>query len=325
MPRAIDIAQGNALLRSRDAMLGTRTERELRAMVTAGAIIRVHRGWYVDGEDWRGLWNEGRHLVRVLAVARAATGAGPVFCGVSAAVVWGLPLYRLAPKRVHVVIVGARHGRTRGSVVHHSVSVLPGDIVEVDGIRCTSLDRTVLDLACSLGPEAALSSADAALRRIAVRGQRQDEELAHAWRARIGERAATLHVPGARRARELLAFADGRAQLPGESVSRLHLRRLGFTDIGLQARVVGPAGEEYWLDFAFGGARAFGEFDGKAKYLSEELRGERTAEMVVLEEKAREDAVRGVTEWRVVRWGWDDIASAEALGARLAAFGVRPT
>lgn len=81
---------------------------------------------------------------------------------------------------------------------------------------------------------------------------------------------------------DLLAFADGRAQLPGESVSRLHLRSLGFDGIRLQSRVEGVAGEEYWLDFAFPAHRVFGEFDGRGKYVDGDFRGERSAEMVVL-------------------------------------------
>jgi hypothetical protein len=324
MPRAIDITQGSLLLHSRDDILRSSTERELRAWVATGDLKRVHRGWYVHDADWRDLWNEGRHLLEVLAAARSSTGAGLIFCGASAAVLWGLPLHRLAPKRVHVLITGARHGRTKGTMMHHSVETRADEIVEIGSIRCTSLDRTVIDIACSSSPEAALSCADAALRREAVQGQRQNEALANAWHARVGARAATMTVRGVRQARDLLAFADGRAQLPGESISRLHLRSLGFDDIRLQSKVVGVAGEEYWLDFAFPSLRVFGEFDGRAKYVDDRLRGTRTAETVVLDEKRREDNIRGVTGWRVVRWGWEDIASADALGARLAAFGVRP-
>lgn len=325
MPQRLDLARARTLLHSREHMLdGGRTERELHAMVSDGTIIRVRRGWYAHAADWNDLWNEGRHLLRVLAVVRSSGGTSPVYCGVSAAVLLGLPLYRLAPQAVHVVIQGTRHGRTRANVVHHNVEVSPNEIVEIDGIRLSSLDRTVLDLACSSTPEAALSCADAALRTVAVQGQQQDPELAERWHQRLRARAAAVSVRGIRQARSLLDFADGRAQLPGESVSRLQLRRLGFTDIELQTRVVGPRGEEYWMDFAFRGARVFGEFDGRGKYLDAQLRGDKTADSVVLEEKAREDAVRGVTGWGVVRWESEHIDTPDALGMRLRAFGLRP-
>lgn len=107
-------------------------------------------------------------------------------------------------------------------------------------------------------------------------------------------------------------------------MSRLHLHRLGFTEVDLQSRVTGPHGEEYSLDFAFRGARTFGEFDGRGKYLDPTLRTGMSAEAVVLAEKRREDAIRGVTGWRIVRWGSEDIVTSDALGARLRAFGLRP-
>ena len=225
----------------------------------------------------------------------------------------GLPLYRLAPKTVHTVILGARHGRTRAGIAQHDVAIDEADVVEVGGIRCTSPDRTVLDLACLATPEAGLSAADAALRRFAVDQHVQDPDRAEEWRARMCGRAAAVRVRGVRRARWLLAFADGRAQLPGESVSRLQLHRIGYSDLPLQVHVAGSMGEDYWLDFGFPRNRAFGEFDGKGKYLDPELRGDRTAEDVVLAEKRREDDVRGVTSWRVARWESPHIRTPDAL------------
>lgn len=325
MPRTITIPEAQGMLRTRDDLLmDGHSDREIRTLVGSGRLVRVHRGWYVDGAEWDDLWSEGRHLVRVVAVDRNATGPAPIYFGVSAAVVLGFPLYRVVPESVHTVIQGARHGRTVSNVLHHGVDVAEDEIVEIDGIRCTSAERTALDLACELRPEAALAVADAALRRFAVKGQRQDQDLACSWRARLGARAAARSSPGARQARDLIAFADGRAQLPGESVSRLHLRSLGFVDVGLQARVVGPFGEDYWMDFAFRGAKAFGEFDGKAKYRDSELRAGKSVEDVLLDEKRREDVIRGLTGWRMARWESEHISTARVLGARLHAFGIHP-
>lgn len=325
MPRNITIAEGRGLLRTRAQLQESgRSEREIRMLVQARALVRVRRGWYVDGDVWRDLWNEGRHLLEVIATHLSSDPPGPVFMLTSAGVLRGLPLYRLAPKHVHVALGGASHSKTRHGVAHHDVQLAPGEVDEVDGIRCTSLDRTVLDLACTMTEEAGVSCADAALRGLAVVGHLQNEERADEWRRELGERAARVSVRGIRRARRVIEFADGRAQLPGESVSRLQLHRLGFTNVALQTRVVGPSGEDYWLDFAFPRARRFGEFDGKGKYLHPELRGGRTAEEAVLDEKYREDAVRGVTGWGFARWGSEHIETAEQLGQRLRAFSIRP-
>lgn len=325
MPKTIDLAGARALIRTRaDLRRDGCSEREIERLVAAGILRRVRNDRYVDVEDWNGLWNEGRHLVEVVATHLNSDAPGPVFWGPSAAVLHALPLYRLAPKKVHATILGARHGRTVAGVAWHSIPVDPADIVELDGIRCTSLDRTVLDLACTTAATISLSAADAVLRRAAVSGQVQDADAAAEWSARMQERAVRSRRPGIVRARQVIAFADGRAQLPGESVSRLHLRNLGFADPELQVHVVGSGGNDYWLDFGFRRSRCFGEFDGQGKYLDDSMRNGMSAEEVVLAEKRREDDVRGVTGWRTGRWGSPDIRTVALLGAKLAAFGIRP-
>ncbi|MGN8027345.1 hypothetical protein [Microbacterium sp. 22242] len=325
MKTTIGLTQARDLLQTREELLDAgHTAREICSLVAAGRLIRVRRDRYVETAAHDDLWSEGRHLIAVMAAHLNADPPGPVFWGPSAAVLLGLPLYRLVLDAVHTVILGARHGRTRAGVALHGVGIDDADIVEVDGIRCTSLERTVLDLACTTPPGAALSAADAALRRVAVEGHRQDPERAEDWHRRMSLRAAAVRCRGVRRARWILDFADGRAQLPGESVSRLQLHRIGFTGVELQPHVIGSDGDEYWIDFGFPRNRVFGEFDGQGKYLDPELRGARTAEDAVLAEKRREDDIRGVTGWRFARWEDRHVRTADALSARLQAFGVRP-
>lgn len=325
MRKSVTIEEARRLLLARSDVLARGvSERELRAMVDNGSIVRVRRGWYVDSAEWEQLWTEGRHLMKVLAVHRESAGGGAAFCFASAAVIHGLPLYRTSTTYVHAVLGPTSRSRVKWGVARHDLTLRESDLVEVEGIRCTSLERTVFDLASRLTPEAAIAVADAALRRIAVRRHEQDHIAAAEWRDELGRRAQALSNRGIRQAREVIAFSDGRAQLPGESVSRLHLYRLGFTEVDLQSRVTGPHGEDYRLDFAFRGAQTFGEFDGRGKYLDPTLRTGMSAEAVVLAEKHREDAIRGVTGWRIVRWGSEHLVTSDALGARLGAFGLRP-
>ncbi len=129
---------------------------------------------------------------------------------------------------------------------------------------------------------------------------------------------------GVRRARWVLAHADGRAQLPGESVSRHHLLQLGFTDLRLQVRVPGPAGTDYFVDFALDQVPAWGEFDGAAKYVDPKLAAGRTPQQVLRAEKAREDWIRATTGRIVVRWGFEHLSSPRSLATRLALSGIRP-
>lgn len=129
---------------------------------------------------------------------------------------------------------------------------------------------------------------------------------------------------GIRQARRVIAFAQPAAQLPGESISRLYLSQLGFAAPRLHVRVPGPAGRDYEMDFAFDALRTFGEFDGVRKYSDPlYLRG-RTPEQALLDEKRREDWVRGTTQWRIVRWEMSHLSSARTLESRLARFGIAP-
>lgn len=313
------------LVRLRDELLATGlTDRQLRQSIDSGIFKRLHRGTYILMSDWNELWPEGKQLVTLLAVRRASPGAGPVFSHRSAAVLWGLPLYGDGrDPHVHVLIEGRRHSRTVAGVARHDLAISEHDIVERHGLRCTSLARTVFDLARTEHAEVAVCAADAALASVAVDRHVQDADAAARWRDDM-MRLAVGGLRGVRQARWVTEFADGRAQLPGESVSRLQLYRLGFSDVALQVPVVGGDDDRYFMDFGFERSRAFGEYDGEGKYLEADLRATETPADAVLAEKRREDDVRGATGWRVVRWGKAHIATADTLGARLRAFGIRP-
>lgn len=322
MRRAITLTDARRMLRARhDLLEGGMTERKLRAGLAGGAMRRIWRGWYVAESQWQSLWPEGRHLLEVVAADRSSI-AGIVAAGVSAAVLQGMPLYRHSPDRVHVVAPG--RSRSSPGIMRHEVTLDDEDIVTRGGIRCTSLERTVIDVARTTAVETGIACADAALRMMAVTGQQQDEERATAWRAQLLERSAASRERGIRQARRIIAFSDGRAQLPGESVSRFRLWQLGFRRLELQVPVPGPTGSPYWVDFAMEDAGALGEFDGEGKYLDPALLGSRTTQQALLEEKQREDWIRGVTQRPFARWADEHIATPNALGTRLAAFGIRP-
>lgn len=120
--------------------------RTLHAAVEGRQLHHVRRGWYLALRTWSELAPESRHRAEVVAADLAASGTRPVFSHASAAVLWGLPLYRLRPTRVHVTASPDRRHSTSG-ILRHEGTVAAGDVVERDGIRCTSLARTVVDLA----------------------------------------------------------------------------------------------------------------------------------------------------------------------------------
>lgn len=313
------------MLRSRrDLIEGGWTERGVRAAVAAGELRRLQPNRYVGGSAWNGLWPESRHRLEVAAAFSEMRTDHAVAAFASACAVWELPLTRFAPRAVHVLLPPGSRAPSRPGLRRHLDALDDTDVVVVGGIRCTSLERTVLDAARTLPFVSAVAVADAALRRVAMDGRSYDAAVAERWLTPIRDRAGAMRgVRGIRQARRVLDFADGRAELPGESVTRVRLSELGFTRFELQVPVPGPAGHDYEVDIGLGDAGALLEFDGQGKYTDAAMRGGRTIEQVVLAEKRREDWIRGVTQRPFVRLEDPHIATAATLGRRLAAFGIR--
>jgi len=311
------------LVRSRnDLVLNGWTDRGIAHAVQRGVLFRVRRGWYIAAEERARLWPEEQHRAHVIAVARDATG-GAVMSHTSAAVLWRLPLYRIDCVRVHMTTLPSARISSAPDVKRHVAELPRDDIAVVDGIRCTSLSRTVFDLLGGVPREAAVALADAAERQMAGRLREWDVDAVTSWRTGLERRLQNAAGSrGIRQARWVAAFSDGRAQLPGESVSRLQLHRLGFARPELQAPVPGPDGATYYVDFRFADRDAFGEFDGKDKYFDEAMRSGRTLEQVLFDEKRREDWIRGTTQSRFARWESDHILTPRTLGRRLEAFGI---
>lgn len=318
----VDAVTARSILRTRiDLRAEGWSDRHLAAAVAASTILRVRRGWYVRAEDWNVLWPQSRHLVHVVA-AHSDAQESPVFVLTSAAVVHGLPLFRSRTSRVHTAHAGARR-RSGDAVVRHDVQLASDEIVEVGGIRCTSLERTVFDLLRLASPEVALVCADAALARIGGDPRDFDRAAAECWLDEVAARVdAAATARGIRQARTLLEIADGRSEQPLEVVTKLQLRRLGFAQPRLQVTVPAPHGGSYWMDIALDEVNAFYECDGEGKYLDEATRSGRSLDEVLFAEKKREDWVRGTTGRRVVRGGSEHAVTPEALAAHLSAFGI---
>jgi hypothetical protein len=292
--------------------------RDLAAAIHRGEVARVARGVYrvtaaVETDPQRR--DDDEFLARVRAAELLAPGS-LIFAGVAAAAVWGLPRIGPWPDRVPVLSQRADGGRSNGSLKRTYVG-FPADTVTRDGIRVTTLARTVADVARTESLECAVAMADRALR-----GMPGAQGWPPTTRGAVRAELDLLgRVTGITAARGVLSFATGRAESPGESVSRVVIHRLGLTAPVLQQRFEDEAGLIGVVDFWWPQCGVVGEFDGVGKYVRDEFtRGRATAD-VVLAEKAREDRLRACGP-RVVRWGWRDLASPADLGARLRAAGV---
>jgi len=264
--------------------------RSVSRAIERGELIRVKRGAYCPRAVWDAATDPERHRLRVNAAAAAHPNA--VFSHWSAAVLHGLPLIGPWPSTVHVAADRASGGRSEVGLTRHCRGLRADEIVDLGTARATSVERTLADLSTVQPFRFAASPADYAFRA----GQTTRDAL-----------VAYLEAPfrGRSRALQVAEFADGRAETPGESLSRATMHLLGFPAPLLQVRHVTGTRAEF-TDFEWPEYGVIGEFDGLGKYLREELRGNRSVAEVVIDEKKREDRLRRSSGRTFARWGWDD-------------------
>ncbi len=312
---ALDLAA--PLLFTRDIRsIDTRTE--LDEAIRRGRLIRLRRGVYADAAHWAGLDRHDRY--RLLVTAAAEQSPHPlVFAHESAAALWRLPRLGAWPDRVHVVTERATGGRSNAAIARHAVGT-PFEYLEIDGYRVTTLPRTVIDIARSSSFAVAVATADAALRR----RDHPAEGLPGAVVTVSTLMAELAEVPlrhGRAKARAVIDFADGRADRPGESLSRVTIHVLGLPKPELQAVLYGASGRRYVVDFWWPEFDTIGEFDGHYKYTDPEFLRGRTPEQAVYDEKLREDDLRAAHRG-FARWDMRIAASPALLRDRLARAGV---
>lgn len=315
-------AKIRAMIRFRHGLNGT-GERRLRAALAAGTVIQLTRACYVRNSDWQPLYIEDRQLA--LAIAHAASSRRrPIYSHHTAAAIHGLPLLGFTSTRVHEVLAPSARVRSSQSAMRHTSPEFMDEVVEVNGLFCTSPTRTVLDLSRLARPELAVGAMDAALHLMCFSGGIGGAERQESWRESMLERVSGMRGErGARAARRVLQFADGRAESPVESLSRLQCARLGIR-VAIQVAVPSPSGGDYYADFEFLDHNAYGEVDGETKYFDDDLTGGKSARQIFRDEKAREDWIRGSQKKALYRWGSQHAGTQEQLAARLAGFGVTP-
>lgn len=255
------------------------TRSQMRTAVRRGRWTVAARG-FVTPLDLRDAdpYLERRRRISVAAAAAVLGASGQVVSGPTAAVLRGLPV-RVTPLQPGTT-VGSGANLGPGPARHvYGAALDPAECVEWFGIPVTNVARTAVDVARH-DRRGGLMVADAALR----------ERLTD-----VGSLDAALRRsagwPGVRQARDVLRVADGRAESPLESITRLALHDDGFPPPALQLRI-GP----YRVDHAWPERMLVLESDGRVKYTAEERWAEKTREQFLRREG-----------WRVERVVWRDI------------------
>lgn len=289
--------------RRRDLLAAGFAEGELRRWLRSGELVSLRRGVYLRSDSLPAD-AEARHALSVQA-ALPGLAADAVVSHVSAAVLFGLPVWNVSLARVHVTRP-RRAGARRTARLHvHAAPLDPDEVVEVGGLAVTAPARTVVDIARSLPFEQAVCMADGALQARLLTRTEVDAAL-----ARSGRR------PGTPAARRVAQFADGLSESVGESRSRVALRRAGLPVPVLQWTVDSVEGHPLGrVDFGWPDLCTVGEFDGRIKY-GRLLRPGQDPGDAVFEEKLREDAIRA-EGLAMVRWCWSDLTAFAPVADRL--------
>lgn len=262
-----------------DARRAGLTEDQVLGRVTRGEWQRLRRGTYLDGGVVAG------PLQRASAAVLACGGSGrAVAVGRTAARLWGFPLVddddpATGRFEAHVDDVAVTRGRGRTPTLHtRELSLSQAHIVHEQDVPVLRPQRTLLDLACVLRPDALVCALDHALHS----GQTTAAELA---------RSATRRAwcPGAPAFRAALELTDAGAESAFETLTRLLLRPV-LPGLQSQVRVYGRWGEVIApLDLADRELRLGVEADGAAYH-----RG-----------RAAQDRARGLrTGWTIERVTW---------------------
>ena len=287
--------------------------RELRGLRRLGlTLVEPIHGTFVRRRIWKGL----NPAERSLWLMRAVTKKHPRwrFCGASAAVAFGLPVTWGLLTHVFVATPPGTKGRSASGVSRHHFN--DAEEAQVDGLRLTSLWRTVFDcLAEFPGPDG-LAIADRAL------------QMSRSSARSLVEYVRTVHRGrrGSRRALAVAALADGRAESGGESIARHVMHELGFAKPELQVWIEDPVEPGKWfrVDFLWllpDGSIVIGELDGRQKSTRPELMGGRDAVRVLQDERLRESHLTALRP-AIVRFDYQTARDPKRLETLLESFGV---
>lgn len=275
--------------------------RNIKALVDSGELLRLRYGCYIRGNKWNALGPRRKAKERIVAHAHGtlttSTG-GFVYSHLSAARLHGLFVWGVDDK-VHVLHAARPSSDRWGKDVRgHTGSLSEDDVVVVQGLRATTLERTVFDCARMLSYPKALVVMDHGLR------------LGADIRALADRAAVSAGKRGVRTVRKALDNADPRSESAGETLTRELLQRLRIKPPQPQFEVQSRLGR-HRMDFAWEEEKLALEFDGRTKYFDFKPTDE-----VIFQERRREKAL--IEEgWRFIRVEWRDLFQERAFKERI--------
>ena len=282
-------------------------DKSIERLIRLKVWTRVRPGAYTFSDLWQPLTARERHQVTSHAVMRRL-GGRVALSHVSAAIEHGLDDWGLDLSTIHVTRLDGGAGRLEAGVQHHEGLLLLEDLEHRDFGAVVMPARAALEA----GSISTTETATVVLDSVTRLGLATPDEI---------ERVAQLLAswPGALHLQIAVRLADGRSGSVGESRTRYLCYAHALPAPELQFEVHGPDGELIGIsDFAWPDHGLLGEFDGKVKY-GRYLRPGELAGDAVFREKVREDRMRAITGWGMVRLIWTDLDHAARTAARIRA------
>ena len=288
--------------------------RTLRRRVAAKELVEPYPALFARTSFFSSLSKTARAFLTVKTLARKHPTW--VFCAFSAAIVHGIDVSHALLGRVHRAVPLNGHRRASEHLAHHVISHEPVTVAE--GVRVTSLARTIFDCLRLATFAEGLGIVDSAINRALIEKNRL---CAYAL--------ATRGYTNVEQARKTISFADGRAENGGESYARAVMIDAGFQMPELQVEVLEPIDglTSSRVDFRWvlpDGKVVLGELDGTGKYLTDRTGARRATKDVVKQysdERLRESHLN-LTGATVVRFSFDNVKNTDYFIKLLSEAGV---
>jgi hypothetical protein len=226
----------NGGLATTEQLLATMTYRTLVRRIQSGNVVRV----------WHGVYGQQPpSTIQRLAALELVTGRPVVACMNTAAELFDFDTEN--DRRVHVLDPGVRMRPSAELMVHQRIGA---PLKRVQGRLATEPAWTAVELARVLPRPRSLAVLDAVLFKQCC----TTADLAKAVDEQKGRR-------GIVKVRELLQYADGRAESPMESEARLVFIDGGLPLPELQYEIVDRCGQLWRVDFAWPDAMLVAEYE----------------------------------------------------------------
>lgn len=274
----------------------------------ANHVVRIRQGAYCVSTVWAAATPAERHRLLARAV-RKLYEDDVALSHVSALLAQGGPDWRLPLSHVHLTSLDGVGERTQAKVKHHRGGLWVGDLRRDELGWITTAPRTALDVASIVERDPGICVLDWVQQRgLAARSELTDGV------------ACKKEWPDTLALKLRVDLSCGRCESVGETRTHLLCHDQHLPEPVPQFEIFHPSGRLAGrVDFAWPELKVMAEFDGLKKYLALRRDGE-TIEQCVIREKAREDLLRRLTGWRMIRLVWADLEHPRATAEMIREF-----